>query len=180
MSCTVLQVVEGCLRFASLAEAFTGTHMPTREAYMHILGAFVRGSHKSNMQGLKQALAGEAWGAAAGSTARSSSSTSTPGASCVLQSLSNTMFAIPALGEAGFVSDFADWVKCGNPFRKQGRAVGGEAVLWVVVLCSADITALAPHLMRARLTVHCLALTRFCWPMLTHTVVCVHELQAEA
>jgi hypothetical protein len=151
MCCTVLQVVEGCLHFASLAEAFTSSHIPTREAYMHILAAFVRGSHKSNMQSLKQALAGETWGAAAGSTTRSSSITSTLGAACVSQSLSSTVFAIPALGDAGFVSDFADWVKSGNPFRKQARAVGGEAVLWQIVLCSAAITALASHLMRARL-----------------------------
>lgn len=141
MCCAVLQVVEGCLRFASLAEAFTGSHIPTREAYMHILSAFVRGNHKSNMQSLKQALAGRTWGAAAGSTTRSSSISNSLGAACISQSLSSTVFAIPALGEAGFVSAFADWVKSGNPFRKHGRAVGGEAAMWLSVLCSADITS---------------------------------------
>lgn len=117
------------MRFASLAEAFSCSKLPTREAFMHILGAFVRGSHKSNMQSLKQALAVEAWGAAAGAASRSSSVSSSVRVACISQSLSSTAYALPALGEAGCVTDFADWVKAGNPFRKQGRTAGSRSIL---------------------------------------------------
>lgn len=126
-----VQVVEGCLRFASLADAFTGSQLPTREAFMHILGAFVRGSHKSNLQSLKQALAVETWGtrAAAGAAAHSWSVNSSLSVACVSQSLSSTAYAIPALGQAGFVGDFSELLKSGNPFRKQGRTAGGRSIL---------------------------------------------------
>jgi hypothetical protein len=91
---------------------------------MHILGAFVRGSHKSNMQSLKQALAAETWGAtaaAAGAAGRAEA----PDATCLQQSLGGKAYDFAAFGQPGFVSDFAEGVKAGNPFMKQGRAVGG-------------------------------------------------------
>jgi hypothetical protein len=126
-----VQVVEGCLRFASLAEAFTGGQLPTRDAFMHILGAFVRGSHKSNMQSLKQALAVETWGTTTGPGAAAHSSSASPSLSVasVSQSLGSTAYATPAFGEAGFVGDFSEWLKSGNPFRKQGRTAGSRSIL---------------------------------------------------
>lgn len=124
-----MQVVWGCLRFAALAEAFAAGKLPTRDAFMHILGAFVRGSHKSNMQALKQALAGESWGAAAaraqpGGTS-SMDTSSGPDASCMQHSLASRAYLIPAFGADGFVGDFGDGSPPGNPFRKQGRTAGG-------------------------------------------------------
>lgn len=123
-----MQVVWGCLRFASLAEAFAAGKLPTRDAFLHILGAFFRSSHKSNMQALKQALAGEAWGAASArgstggsGTANSSSSSSAPDATCMQRSLASSAYLIPASGEDGF----GDMSQPGNPFRKQGRTAGG-------------------------------------------------------
>jgi hypothetical protein len=124
-----VQVVWGCLRFAALAEAFAAGKLPTRDAFMHILGAFVRGSHKSNMQALKQALAAESWGAAAaraqpGGTS-SMDTSSGPDASCMQHSLASSAYLIPAFGADGFVGDFGDGSPPGNPFRKQGRTAGG-------------------------------------------------------
>jgi hypothetical protein len=112
------------MRFASLAEAFAGGPLPTRDAFMHILGAFVRGSHKSNMQSLKQALAAETWVAPAAAAA-ATGIVKVPDAACVQQSLSGKAYDWAAFGQPGFVSDFAESVRSGNPFMKPGRAVGG-------------------------------------------------------
>lgn len=98
---------------------------------MHILGAFVKGSHKSSMQALKHALASERWGAGPSQTAGSA------GPSCehssmgsdvlrVHHSLTNSCCKVPGLGEDGFCAGFTGWIMAGNPFRQQGRAVGGE------------------------------------------------------
>lgn len=129
--CFVMQVVASCLRFCTVAEAFAGNRLATRDALMHILGAFVKGSHKSNMQALKHCLAVETWGAGSsqGSTAEGSSSSTTCSdvdATCLQQGLSSNAYLVCSYGGDGFISDYAEWLESGNPFRKQGRAVGGK------------------------------------------------------
>jgi hypothetical protein len=115
-----VQVVSCCLRFAALAEAFAGGPLATRDALLHILSAFVRGSHKSNMQELKQALAVETWGEGPRGASGSAD------AACVQHSLSDAAFVTPGFGQAGFISKFEEWEAAGNPFRRLGRTAGGE------------------------------------------------------
>jgi len=129
--CFALQVVAACLRFCSVAEAFAANKLAARDALMHILGAFVKGSHKSNMQALKHCLAVETWGAGSsqGSTAEGSSSSTTCSdmdVTCLQQALSNNAYLVCSFGGDGFISDCAEWLESGNPFRKQCRAIGGK------------------------------------------------------
>lgn len=126
-----MQVVGSILRFAALAESFAGSALPTRDALLHILGAFVRGSHKSSLQTLKQALAAETWAAAAPAAAAGGSVAAGQTCDCVQQSLSGAAYKLPSFGADGFVSDFAEVLLSGNPFRKQGRTAGG-GLSWAV------------------------------------------------
>lgn len=113
-----------------MAEAFAGERLRTRDAFVHVLGAFVSGSHKSNLRSLKHALAVETWTApgqphgvlpasAAGKESAPLSVTS------IHQSLSSSWLKPPAAGEEGFLNDFDEWITAGNPFRKLLRVVGG-------------------------------------------------------
>lgn len=134
------------MRFASLAEAFAASPLPTRDALMHILGAFVRGSHKTTMQALKQALAAETWAAA---SAGAAGSVEVPDAVCLQQSLNAKACAYAAFDQPGFVSDFTECVKAGNPFCKQGRVAGGACgfvTLTVLAWCGSICSCLVVHI----------------------------------
>lgn len=136
LSCTAAhQVLEGCLHFVSIAEAFTGCSLPLRATVLSSLAACVDSYQKANMEALRMSLALEDWqplnarSSAGGiSNPSSSSSSSSIDTNGLRQQLSNSPYLLPAHGQSGCVADFDVWMQAGNPFtaKARTRAVGGE------------------------------------------------------
>jgi hypothetical protein len=124
------QVLEGCLQFVSVAEAFTGCSLPLRATVLSSLAACVDGYQKSNMEALRMSLALEDWQPLSTiSNADSSSNfSSSIDISSLKQQLSSSPYLLPGHGQSGCVADFDAWVQAGNPFttKARTRAVGGK------------------------------------------------------
>jgi hypothetical protein len=144
-----MQVLEGCLQFVSIAEAFTGCSLPLRATVLSSLAACVDSYQKANMEALRMSLALEDWQPinAPGSSAGASSSSNIDIGS-LKQQLSSSPYLLPTHGQSGCVADFDAWVQAGNPFtvKARTRAVGGEPRLPLAnpkrLRCSCTVTLL--------------------------------------
>jgi hypothetical protein len=129
-----MQVLEGCLQFVSIAEAFTGCSLPLRTTVLFSLAACVDSCQNANMEALRMSLALEDWqplnapGGSVGANSSNAHSSSNIDVGSLKQQLSSSPYLLPAHGQAGCVADFDAWVQAGNPFTVQAhtRAVGGE------------------------------------------------------
>ncbi|WIA16239.1 hypothetical protein OEZ85_012950 [Tetradesmus obliquus] len=136
-----MKVLEGCLHFVSIAEAFTGCSLPLRATVLSSLAACVDSYQKANMEALRMSLALEDWqplnarssagGISNPSSSSSSSSSSSIDTNGLRQQLSNSPYLLPAQGQSGCVADFDVWMQAGNLFtaKARTRAVGGRSVV---------------------------------------------------
>eukprot|EP00879_Flechtneria_rotunda_P021620 GHRR01022787.1.p1 GENE.GHRR01022787.1~~GHRR01022787.1.p1 ORF type:complete len:702 (+),score=314.72 GHRR01022787.1:254-2107(+) len=134
------KVVEGCLQFISVGEAFAGQRLNLSEALLSVLDSKVNSYHKSNMDALKYALAMEGWQPISSSAHVGNSSISVAAGaggstSSMKQLLTSSPYQLPTYGETGSIKEFSGWLRAGNPFtaqkqqRRQTRAVGGNTAL---------------------------------------------------